>query len=89
MFTPVAIVVEIPGLAFLIVPGALASLYGAALGPGGVYVARLPGAVVPGYAVLSWSAKDAVESDARRAIVLGFWVAWAWRQPSPVSSPGR
>lgn len=75
LFTPNAIVVAISGLAFLIVPGALASLYGAALSPGGVYVARLFGAVVLGYAVLSWFAKDAVESDARLAIVLGFLVA--------------
>lgn len=77
LFTLNAIVAALYGLAFLIVPGALASLYGAALGPGGVYVARLFGAVVLGYAVLSWFAKDAVESGARRAIVLGFLVAWA------------
>jgi hypothetical protein len=65
LFTLNAIMVAISGLAFLIVPGALASLYGAALGPGGVHVARVFGAVVPGYAVLSWFAKGAVESDAR------------------------
>ena len=77
LFTLNAIVAALYGLAFLIFPGALASLYGAALGPGGVYVARFFGAVVLGYAVLSWFAKDAVESGARRAIVLGFLVAWA------------
>ena len=88
LFTPNAIVVAISGLAFLIVAGALASLYGAALGPGGVNVARLSGAVVLGYAVLAWFAKDDMGSAARRAIVLGFLVAWAWQQPSPASSSG-
>ena len=65
LFTLNAVVVAISGLAFLIVLDALASLHGAAQDPGGVYLARFLGAAVLGHAVLSWFAKDAVESDAR------------------------
>jgi len=73
--TPNVIVVAMYALALLIVSGALAWRYGAALSPGGVYVARLFGAVALGYAALNWFTKAAVESGARRAIVPGFLVA--------------
>jgi hypothetical protein len=72
-----AIVAVLFGLGFVLVPGALTSLYGATLSAAGIYVARLFGAAVLGFAALAWFARDAQESVARRAIVLGLFVSWA------------
>jgi hypothetical protein len=65
------------GLAFLLVPVALGNLYGGELNDAGVYVARLFGAIIIGYCLISWLARNAGESDARRVIVNAFFVSWA------------
>ncbi len=68
------IVAGVFGLAFVLVPDTAMSLYGATLSPAGVLVARLFGAALLGYAVLSWFARNASESEARSAIVLAMFV---------------
>ncbi len=50
------------------------SLFGASLDPAGVFAAREYGASLIGNLLITWFARKAVESDARRAIILGLCV---------------
>ena len=77
VFTLNAIVAALFGLGFVLIPGTLTSLYGVTLNAGGIYVARLFGAAVLGFAALSWFARNTQESAARQAVVLGLFVQWA------------
>jgi hypothetical protein len=58
------------GVPILLAPVFLYSLFGASLNPGGVFAAREYGASLIGNLLLTWFAKDAVESEPRRAIAL-------------------
>lgn len=58
----------------LIIPDKLLSLFGATLSDGGIFTAREYGAALFGNLFLCWFAKDAAESDARRAIILALFV---------------
>lgn len=62
------------GAPILIAPIFLYSLFGASLSPGGVFAAREYGASLIGNLMLTWFARNAVESDARRAIALALCV---------------
>ncbi len=62
------------GIPILLVPIFLYSLFGAALNPGGVFAAREYGASLIGNLMLTWFARKAAESEARRAITLGLCV---------------
>jgi len=62
------------GVPILIAPIFLYSLFGASLNPGGVFAAREYGASLIGNLMLTWFARNAVESDARRAIALALCV---------------
>ena len=68
-----AIVAFLFGLAFVLIAGPLMSLYGASLSPGGLIVARLFGASLLGFAVLTWCARNVEESEARRAIIFALF----------------
>ncbi len=70
LFTINAIVAFVFGLTFVLVPETSISLYDITLSPGGVIITRLLGAAFLGYSVLTWSARNAGESEARQAIVL-------------------
>ncbi|MDH5605864.1 MAG: hypothetical protein OEY93_03155 [Anaerolineae bacterium] len=61
------------GLGSLLAPAAAVSPYGFSLSPGEMYITRLTGAVFTGLAVLSWHARNAPDSQARRSIVAGFF----------------
>jgi len=74
LFTINAVVTVVFGLAFVLVAGTLLSLYGITLSPGGLIVARLFGAALLGYAVLTWFARNAEESEARQAVVLALFI---------------
>lgn len=69
-----AIVAVLFGIAFVLAAGPLLLLYGITLSPGGAVVARLFGAALIGFAVILWFARNVKESEARRAIVLGFFI---------------
>ncbi|MCJ7570046.1 MAG: hypothetical protein MUO58_21250 [Anaerolineales bacterium] len=58
------------GVPILLAPVFLYSLFGASLNPGGVFAAREYGASLIGNMLLTWFARNAIDSDARRAIVL-------------------
>ena len=62
------------GILMLIIPDKLLSLFGATLSDGGIFTAREYGAALFGNLFLCWFAKNAAESDARRAIILALFV---------------
>ena len=75
LMTVNAVVAGLFGLAFVVVPVRLLSVYGATGGSSLAYVAQLYGAALLGFALLTWSARNAGDSEARRAIVLALFVA--------------
>jgi len=69
-----ALVCLVLGVPILLAPVFLYSLFGATLNPGGVFAAREYGASLIGNLMLTWFARNAVESQVRRAIALGLCV---------------
>ena len=62
------------GIAFVLLPLQVYSLYGLEAGPQLNYMGQLFGAALIAFAILSWSARNAEASDARKAIVLAFLI---------------
>jgi hypothetical protein len=69
-----AIIAAIFGVAFALVPWQVFPLYGVDPNPPLNYIGQLLGAAIVGFAVLTWSARNATDSEARRAIVLALFV---------------
>jgi hypothetical protein len=69
-----AIVCLVFGILLLAIPGQLISLFGATLSDGGMFTAREYGSSLFGNLFLCWFARNAVESDSRRAIILALFV---------------
>jgi len=65
-----AVVTLLFGLALVLVPETLLSLYGITVEAAGILLARLFGAAFLGYTVLNWSARNAADSEVLRGIVL-------------------
>lgn len=62
------------GILLLAIPNKLLSIFGATLSDGGMFTAREYASSLFGNLFLCWFAKNAVESDARRAIILALFV---------------
>jgi len=62
------------GVPLLVAPGALFGILGATLGPGGTFAAREYAAAMFGTLLLTWFARNAMETTARRAILLDLFV---------------
>jgi len=62
------------GFLLLVFPGFLLNLMGADLSPGGLFTAREYGAALVGTLLLTWFAREAGESVARRAIILDLFI---------------
>jgi hypothetical protein len=62
------------GVPILLMPVFLYSLFGASLNPGGVFAAREYGASLIGNLMLTWFARNTIESEPRRAIALALCV---------------
>jgi hypothetical protein len=62
------------GVPFLLATAFAYSLFGAALTAGGIFAAREYGASLIGNMLLTWFGRNAVESEARRAIILALCV---------------
>jgi hypothetical protein len=78
LFIVHSVVALIFGAGFVLAPQALASVYGVTLAdPDAIYVARLFGAALLAYCFVAFLARDAQDSVARRAIVLGFCLSGA------------
>lgn len=62
------------GVPILLAPVFLYSLFGASLNSAGVFAAREYGASLIGNLMLTWFARNAIESEARRAIAIALCV---------------
>lgn len=62
------------GIVILFFPNPLYGLFGATLGAAGLFAARQYGASLIGNLALTWYARKAEESKARRAIILDLFV---------------
>ena len=69
-----AIVCIVLGMILLFVPGFLYSLFGASLNDAGMFAGREYGAALIGGFLLTWYARNAAESQARRAIILDLFI---------------
>ena len=68
------IICAVFGIAFVLLPSQVYSLYDLEAGPQLNYMGQLFGAALIAFAILSWSARNAEASDARKAIVLAFLI---------------
>ena len=69
-----AVLALVFGLAFLLIPAQLLSLYGITLEADGQWIARCLGSAFVGTAVTTWLGKNAPQGDALNAILLGDFV---------------
>jgi len=69
-----SIIAFVFGIAFVLIPGQVLSLYGAQPSPELNYVGQLFGGALLAFAVLTWLARNAAESDSRKAIVKALFV---------------
>ena len=69
-----AVLAFVFGLAFILVPAQLMSLYGVTLEAAGQWVGRYLGSAFIGIAVLNWFARNAAQNGTMRAIVLADFV---------------
>ena len=63
------------GVALVLAPASLLSLYGVSLDPAGGYLARLLGVDLIGIGLVCWVAKNAVESELVQALILVLFAA--------------
>jgi len=70
-----SIVAIVFGVTFVIVPTQAYSLYDITADEQLIYMGRLFGSALIGFALLTWLARNATDSDARRAIVLALFIA--------------
>jgi hypothetical protein len=62
------------GLPILFLPEFTYSLFGTSLNPGGIFAAREYGASLIGNLMVTWFARNTLDSEARRAIILGLFI---------------
>ncbi len=70
-----AIVAIVFGVTFVIIPAQAYSLYDITANEHLNYMGQLFGAALVGFALITWMARNATDSDARKAIVLALFVA--------------
>jgi len=68
------IIAAVFGVAFIVIPWQVLVLYGVQPNPALNYVGQLFGAALVTFAVLTWSARNTDESDAKRSIVLALFI---------------
>ena len=64
------------GIGYMLIPTTMLGFYGATTDAVGILLGRFFGGSMLGFAVLLWGARNAQESDARRAIELGLFVSF-------------
>jgi hypothetical protein len=75
LLTVNAVIAGVFGLAFIFVPAATLSVYGVTADAQFAMVGQLFGAALLGFGLLTWSARNAADSEARRAIVFALFVS--------------
>ena len=66
-----AIIAAVFGAAFVVASGPLLAIYGITLDKAGTLVAQLFGALLIGFAVVNWFARNVTDPEARQAVVFG------------------
>lgn len=74
LFIVTTIIAFIYGILFLIIPGPMYSLYGIESNMMLNYMGGLFGAALIVFGLISWQSRNAADSEARRAIVLSFFI---------------
>jgi uncharacterized protein YjeT (DUF2065 family) len=69
-----SVVAVLFGLGFILVPGQVLALYTTEASVALDYVAQLFGAALFSFGVVTWTARNAADSEARRAILLGLFI---------------
>jgi hypothetical protein len=75
LFIITAIISIVFGVVFVLIPWQLYSLYGIESGAGLNYMGQLFGAALIALGLISWQSRNAADSDARKAIILTFFIA--------------
>ena len=75
LMTVNAVIAGLFGIAFVVVPARILAIYGITVDAQFDLVGQLFGAALLGYALLTWTARNAVPSDARGAIVLALFMS--------------
>lgn len=69
-----ALIAAVFGVGIILVPGQIVSAYGLEVAPQLEYVTRLFGAALLASGFLTWAARNATDSDTRRAILFALFV---------------
>jgi len=78
LFTLHGIIALVNGAVIVVVPALYMSIFGITIeSPDTIFISRLLGAALLTYGFVAWLARDAGPSDARQAIVLGFFISIA------------
>ena len=75
LFVITTIIALVFGVLFIVIPTQFYSWYGIDSNMALDYIGRLFGAALIAVGLISWQARNAADSDARRAIVLSFFIA--------------
>ena len=75
LMTVNAVIAGLFGIAFVVVPVRFLAIYGTTVDAQLALIGQLFGAALLGYALLTWTARNAAASDARAAIVLALFVS--------------
>lgn len=75
LMTVNAVIAGLFGIAFVVVPAKILAIYGITVNAQFALVGQLFGAALLGYALLTWTARNAAPSDARGAIVLALFMS--------------
>ena len=75
LMTVNAVIAGLFGIAFVVLPTRLLSIYGITADAQLAFIGQLFGTALLGYALLTWTARNAAASDARGAIVLALFVS--------------
>jgi hypothetical protein len=69
------IVAGVFGLAFLLAPSALVTMYGVTLTPATEVIGRIAGSVILGFAIVFWSARNENAAETFKAVLIAGCVA--------------
>ena len=75
LFIITAVIAIVFGFAFLIIPGTVYSLYSIESSMQLNYMGQLFGAALIAIGLISWNSRNAADSDAKKAIILSFFIA--------------
>jgi hypothetical protein len=75
LFIITTVIAIVYGVLFVIIPTVIYSWYGLESNTPLNYMGELFGAALIGFGLISWLARNAGDSDARRAIILSFFIA--------------